>query len=162
MGGSRATPSCATTLPANTGAAPVVGCSFVAHVFRESGCSTDSPTSKSGFTNSHAQYSFVYGDIICDERHMKCSRRSGRIGKKVLRRAQRPERAERIGVAPGTHGEPRVEYSPTRTTRTTCCGTRYRCWGGGGVLTVGYPAYAVVPPGFAMVPWVRMAEAPPP
>ena len=24
-------------------------------------------------------YSFVYGDIICDERHMKCSRRSGRI-----------------------------------------------------------------------------------
>ena len=37
--------------------------------------------------------------------------------------------------------------------------------GGGGVgrvLTVGYPAYAVVPPGFALVPWVGMAEAPPP
>ena len=25
-------------------------------------------------------------------------------------------------------------------------------FGGGGVLTVGYPAYAVVPPGFALVP----------
>ena len=40
-------------------------------------------------------------------------------------------------------------------------------WGGwvggwGRVLTVGYPAYAVVPPGFALVPWVAMAEAPPP
>ena len=34
--------------------------------------------------------------------------------------------------------------------------------GGGRVLTVGYPAYAVVPPGFAPVPWVGMAEAPPP
>ena len=31
--------------------------------------------------------------------------------------------------------------------------------GGGGVLTVGYPAYAVVPPGFALVPCVGMAEA---
>ena len=27
----------------------------------------------------NALYSFVYGEIICDERHMKCSRRSGRI-----------------------------------------------------------------------------------
>ena len=37
--------------------------------------------------------------------------------------------------------------------------------GGGGlgrVLTVGCPAYAVVPPGFALVPWVGMAEASPP
>ena len=34
--------------------------------------------------------------------------------------------------------------------------------GGGGVLTVGYPACAAVPPGFALVPWVGMAEAPPP
>ena len=34
--------------------------------------------------------------------------------------------------------------------------------GGGGVHTVGYSAYAVVPPGFALVPWVDMAEAPPP
>ena len=54
----------------------------------------------------------------------------------------------------------------TRTTRTTCCGTEYHCWGGGvgvgRVLTVGYPAYAVVPPWFALVPWVGMAEAPPP
>ena len=25
------------------------------------------------------EYSFVYGDIICDESHLKCSRRSGRI-----------------------------------------------------------------------------------
>ena len=32
----------------------------------------------------------------------------------------------------------------------------------GRVLTVGYPAYAVVPPGFTLVPWVGMAEAPPP
>ena len=31
--------------------------------------------------------------------------------------------------------------------------------GEGGVLTVGYPAYAVVPPGFAMVPRLGMAEA---
>ena len=31
--------------------------------------------------------------------------------------------------------------------------------GGGGVLTVGYLAQAGVPPGFALVPWVGMAEA---
>ena len=31
--------------------------------------------------------------------------------------------------------------------------------GGGGVLTVGYQAYAVLPPGFALVPWIGMAEA---
>ena len=30
-------------------------------------------------TLSMGGYSFVYRDIICDERHMKCSRRSGRI-----------------------------------------------------------------------------------
>ena len=37
-------------------------------------------------------------------------------------------------------------------------------WGGGGgrVLTVAYPAYAVVPPGFAPVAWVEMAEDWPP
>ena len=34
--------------------------------------------------------------------------------------------------------------------------------GGGRVLKVGYPAYAVVPSGFALVPWVGIAEAPPP
>ena len=31
--------------------------------------------------------------------------------------------------------------------------------GGRGVLTVGYPAYVGVPPGFALVPWVGMEEA---
>ena len=30
--------------------------------------------------------------------------------------------------------------------------------GGGGVLTAGYPAYAVVPPGFAPVAWVGTRE----
>ena len=34
--------------------------------------------------------------------------------------------------------------------------------GWGRVLTFGYRAYAVVPLGFALVPWVGIAEAPPP
>ena len=84
-------------------------------------------------THTHIYvYSFVYGDIICEERHMKCSRRSGRIDKKVLRRAQRPERAERIGVAPGTHGEPRVEYARNAYDAHDVLWNRVPLLGGGG------------------------------
>ena len=39
------------------------------------------------------------------------------------------------------------------------CNTAPLVGGGGRALTVGYPAYTVVPPNFALVPWVGMAEA---
>ena len=36
-------------------------------------------TARAWFRGVGTYCAFVYGDIICDERHMKCSRRSGRI-----------------------------------------------------------------------------------
>ena len=56
-----------------------------------------------------------------------------------------------------------MEYAPNAYDAQDVLGsTTVEGGGGGRVLTVGYPAYVVVPPGFALVPWVRMAEAPPP
>ena len=70
-------------------------------------------------------------------------------------------------MAPGTHGEPRLEYARNVYDAHDVLWNRVPLLEGGGgvvgrVLTVGYPAYAVVPPRFALVPWVGMAEAPPP
>ena len=53
------------------------------------------------------------------------------------------------------------QWEPTRRTRRTRRTHRTLCGGGvwGRILTVGYPAYAGVPIGFALVPKAGIAEA---
>ena len=76
-------------------------------------------------------YSFVYGNIICDERHMKCSRHRERIEKKTFYDAHNVRNAQNNPCRSGDTLRATNAICAQRVRRAQRV-VQHHCWGGGG------------------------------